>query len=376
MLLIGSLLRSLRTVIALACLITPPLAGAAGSDCDAAAPLSLPGHWRGSATAAGEAQALRFHVSEAAIVALEVTAPLAASTEPSLAVLEGCGAAPGRASFAYLERAAARQVLAVHSPGEVFVAVRAQDPAAALGPYKVIARIRGWPENLGDPAEDEVDPDPFAGPWPDKLGDPAEDEVDPDPFAGPWPEKHDDPAEDEVDPDPFAGPWPDKLGDPAEDEVDPDPFAGPWPERLGDPAEDEVDPDPFAAPWSGLARACDSGVADDHADDLTCATSLALADRVDGEIWNDWRDDEDVFTFVVAELLTVAIETAGHTDTAGGLYDRHAQRLAADGDGGDGDNFRIVKTLVPGRYFVRVEGDHGAEGRYRLSLRQLRPGDR
>jgi hypothetical protein len=287
MLHIGFVLRWLRTLFAFACLFAVSTAGA---DCDAAAPLSLPGQWRGAGGAGDEAQVLRFEVPSAAIVALEVTAALAAPTEPSLTVVEDCGAARDLAPFAYLESAATRQVLAVRGPGEVFVAVRAQDPEESLDLYTVTARIGGWPESLGDPGEEEVDPDPFAGSRPGRLG--------------------------------------------------------------------------------GL---CGSGVADDHADDVTCATPLVFTGRMTGEIRNDWRDDEDVFTFVVAELRTVVIETAGDTDTAGALYDRHAQRLAADDDGGSGDNFRIVKTLVPGRYFVRVEGSQRAEGPYRLSLRELKP---
>ena len=339
--------RSVKALLALALWIATAAAAGAGGGCETAVPLDLPDRWRGAATERGEL--LRFDVPSASVVTLDVTAPLAAPVEPELVVLDPgpCGGLQSDA-FAYITRTPTHQVLAIRAPGELFIRVAAQDPVVPLGSYKLTANLEerahiGRFEKTGDPAEDEPDPDPFANGCFRKTGDPAEDEPDPDPFADGC----------------FR-----KTGDPAEDEPDPDPFADGCFRKTGDPAEDEPDPDPLSG------SQCHSTEVDDHGDTLTCATPLRLGDRTGGEISNDWGDDEDVFTFVLTELAAVEIETAGETDTAGTLYDRHAQRLAVGDDGRDG-NFRIVRTLVPGRYFVRVEGGHRAQGRYHLSIREV-----
>ena len=86
---------------------------------------------------------------------------------------------------------------------------------------------------------------------------------------------------------------------------------------------------------------------------------------------NGWGDDRDVFVFELDRTRTVQLETAGEVDTFGGLYDRRGQRLAATGDGGDGANFRLVKTLSPGLYFVRVEAEAWSQGAYDLTVGAL-----
>ena len=63
-------------------------------------------------------------------------------------------------------------------------------------------------------------------------------------------------------------------------------------------------------------------------------------------------------------MQTVSIHSTGTTDTFGGIYDRHGNRLAKNDDGAEGGNFRMVKTLNRGTYYLRVEGSHGAAGFY------------
>ncbi len=145
-------------------------------------------------------------------------------------------------------------------------------------------------------------------------------------------------------------------------------------------SEIEVDPDPFAggpsrhdlsaasAPVrSALAELCRQGEADDHGDVFACATALALEARAYGEIGSDWGDDADVFRFEVTALVPVEIRVRGaQTELAAELYDRHGQRLAvATGDSGDP---RLVRSLVPGTYFVRIESRDGGEGRYSVRI--------
>lgn len=114
-----------------------------------------------------------------------------------------------------------------------------------------------------------------------------------------------------------------------------------------------------------FANVCD-GVGDDHGDNFRCATKLALAQLVAGEIENATADDQDAFSFTLNSRDTVAVESFGTTSVAASLYDEDGALLASQS--GPGANFRIVKTLNPGRYFVRVEGRSSAEGLYQVSV--------
>ncbi len=150
-----------------------------------------------------------------------------------------------------------------------------------------------------------------------------------------------------------------------------------------DPDEVEVDPEPRivsglkAVWWSRSLRRrldalCSAGQTDDHGDVFACATALRLGQTVDGRIWSPWGGDDDVFVFAVNDFQTVEIKASGEADTFGALYDSHGQRLAVGEDGSGGESFRIVRTLGPGWYFVRVEGRHYSEGPYRLSVKAHR----
>ena len=136
--------------------------------------------------------------------------------------------------------------------------------------------------------------------------------------------------------------------------------------------EDEPDPEPRAVSRRGvLDELCRSGEVDDHGETFACATRLQLGREIAGDLRNDSGDDRDLFMFHLAELMTVEIATGGTTDTFGVLYDRRGHRLATADEGSGDRNFRMVKTLGPGRYFVRVEGRYQAEGAYRLTVTAL-----
>lgn len=122
-----------------------------------------------------------------------------------------------------------------------------------------------------------------------------------------------------------------------------------------------------------LDELCRRGEADDHGDSFTCATFLVPGRRIMGEIGNGWGDDADVFRFVLGgagatKLWTLEIESVGSTDTFGDLYDQSGTLLEKKDGGGNGDNFRIVRVLPSGVYYVRVEGSHGAQGLYGLGV--------
>jgi hypothetical protein len=107
---------------------------------------------------------------------------------------------------------------------------------------------------------------------------------------------------------------------------------------------------------------------DDHRDSPLCATAIGLGGGQNGQI--DGADDEDWFTVVLAAQSSVEIETTGDVDTYGSLYDAAGQRLEIDDDDGTDGNFRIARTLGPGRYYVRVERASGEDESYELALEE------
>ncbi len=96
--------------------------------------------------------------------------------------------------------------------------------------------------------------------------------------------------------------------------------------------------------------------ADDHPDRPLCATALSWTDDETGVV--DTGDDEDHFTFILAGQETVAVDLAGGDGVRGVLYDEDGQRLETWGAG------RLVRTLGPGRFYVRVAGVDGWAGEY------------
>lgn len=106
----------------------------------------------------------------------------------------------------------------------------------------------------------------------------------------------------------------------------------------------------------------------DQGDTAFCAAPLTAGVSASGAIDNATDDDDDFFTFVLGSQKTVEIESSGSVDTFGSLYDKQGTLIATDDDEGSGSNFRLVKNLTAGRYFVRVEGVDAGEGSYGLDL--------
>ncbi len=117
-------------------------------------------------------------------------------------------------------------------------------------------------------------------------------------------------------------------------------------------------------------------------DEVAFRLTVIEQDAEETEEIPDWEDDEvaflgvelvrpgtadlDVFAFVLNLQATVRFETRGETDTYGLLSDDAGLDLASNDDGGAGTNFRIIKTLNPGRYFLGVDGAKGTLGPYVL----------
>ncbi|MCP4660514.1 MAG: hypothetical protein GY856_34370 [bacterium] len=309
------------TVLLLGLLIAavPGSASALGEGdglCRDLVPIELHRILRGPLSEVGETHCFTAPIPSPGILTLDVSVPGPAAAEPKLDFLGRiCGrTADGweearREDFVTIERFPAHLALMVEVAGDYSFCVAAQDPALALAPFKL---LHGFLEL--SPADG--DPPPGGG------------------------------VEDPEDPD--------------EDEIDPN-LRVDIPPVVVARGQGDLRP-PLAI--EGLCR-----WEDDHGETAACASPLDLDRRAAGEIRNGWGDDEDFFTFLLSTTRTVRIETRGETDTFGGLYDRFGHRLARADDGGRAGNFRIVKTLGPGRYFVRVEGIGGAEGRYALDLR-------
>jgi len=331
-----------------------------------------------------------------------------------------CESIPGGSgSTVLLERSPEHLAFAALRPGTYFVRLGATDSfklttsfveaeareeevalrrSAATG--RALVTTLFVPEPVTKDDEHEVDPDPF-------LAEPGRRSlltlID---FSGTAVLKDD---EHEVDPDPFRTPG---AAVPARAVLLPD--GGEWTALMTFPAqadtkddEHEVDPDPllvgpaaqdgrwirftsagereaivsWLADWisSGavgegvrllaggalseapmlrldLAARCRDDANDDHGDTFACATAIGPGTMA-AELENGWGDDEDVFRFRLDEMRSVTIEAPG---ASLGLYDRSGQRLAAEGGA------VVVRTLLPGTYFVRVGG--GEVGAYELTL--------
>ena len=79
--------------------------------------------------------------------------------------------------------------------------------------------------------------------------------------------------------------------------------------------------------------------------------------------------DSDYFRVEVTQAGTLTVETTGNTDTVGQLELPDGQMLGEDDDGGSGLNFRLVRQVTAGTYYIRVSGFENATGPYTLVVR-------
>ncbi len=112
---------------------------------------------------------------------------------------------------------------------------------------------------------------------------------------------------------------------------------------------------------------CGSHPTDDHSDLFACASPLGEKGFLLGDFDSGWTTDDDVFTFRLGDRRTVVFDAGGEIATTGALYDRHGHRLALPEIAGD-VHFRFARNLAPGRYFVRLTGRGGTQGRYTVSF--------
>jgi len=299
-------------LVFLAGLLAAAPAGYAGSieggeqkPCAVATPVDLNSSLRLYGDPQGEPLFVKLEVPSAGILSIDVAVPGTAPAEPKLGFVgSGCGVPEMRSEPVVLERSATHLVLVAQDSGPHLFRVASEDPLLPLHELKLRTGFV-----------------PDAAP------------------GQPWPKGGEDEEEIEIEPNPLV-------------------YAG----------EDES-----RSLHAKLHELCRWGELDDHGDSFPCATLLSPGQGMVGEIGNDRGDDSDVFRFVLGspqetQLRTLVIETTGDLDTFGVLYDRSGQRLEKADGGGSGSNFRIVRTLGPGTYFVRVEGRDGVQGRYALRV--------
>jgi photosystem II stability/assembly factor-like uncharacterized protein len=102
---------------------------------------------------------------------------------------------------------------------------------------------------------------------------------------------------------------------------------------------------------------------DDHANTRDQATAIVAGSAVDGKI--ESAEDADWFSIAIEAPGTLTVWTTGTLDTTGELHG--ATRLLASNDDFDGDtNFLIERVLLPGRYWVKVDGIATQTGEYAL----------
>lgn len=84
--------------------------------------------------------------------------------------------------------------------------------------------------------------------------------------------------------------------------------------------------------------------------------------------------DADVFRLDLEGRADVEVRSSGRLDTLGILYDSDGNVLAEDDDAGSDLNFRILRTLDGGVYYIEVASDFDV-GDYKMTARIRRQGD-
>ena len=106
---------------------------------------------------------------------------------------------------------------------------------------------------------------------------------------------------------------------------------------------------------------------DDHGDTPAAATALSLGSPAQGRI--ETGSDVDYFRLRTTVASNVEIYTSGSLDTTGSLHDSANNRIVENDDGGTGSNFRIVRRLSAGVYYIAVRSFGSRTGSYTLHAR-------
>ncbi|MCP3964587.1 MAG: hypothetical protein GY719_42705 [bacterium] len=315
-----------------ACILTGLLLLAAGnapaearSLCSASDELALNTTHRSPWGAGASRDCYRLSIPAPGILTLDVSAPSSPEAEPRLDFLgESAPEGQGAGRYRLLEQRPRGVIVEVEAPGTFFLTVASEDPEQPLAGYKLRNAFVG--EDIATPAG-IVFCDPVL---PESPG--GEDSFTPRRF------------------DEGTALLTKAVDDDEDDEV--------WELSLG--------PD---HPALRRLVSCGLGEVDDHGDTALCATLLAVDGSAAGTLGNAVGDDEDFFTFDLDRQRTVEIKVleaaAGHVS----LYNIQGLRLGASS--ASAPAARLVRTLPPGRYYLRVQSLWGSEEAYVLSLEVL-----
>ena len=116
------------------------------------------------------------------------------------------------------------------------------------------------------------------------------------------------------------------------------------------------------------ARFTAAGAAADHGNTRERATRVDVDTQTEGAL--DRAGDVDYFRVAVPGAGRLTVETTGTTDTFGYVGGAAGGWLAQDDDSGMESNFRIVRDVESGTYYVAVVGkNRTATGLYTLAVR-------
>ena len=121
------------------------------------------------------------------------------------------------------------------------------------------------------------------------------------------------------------------------------------PNPLVDKTEEKTDESDEDALRTGL---CPPGAGGET---LFCASEIQVGGTLPAAISGAMPR---IAVFFLDRHETVSLETFGELSTRGELYDARGHRLAVARSGGGGENFRLTRTLPPGRYYVLLDA-HG-----------------
>ena len=102
-------------------------------------------------------------------------------------------------------------------------------------------------------------------------------------------------------------------------------------------------------------------VQDDHGDSIDDATTVGVPSTTVG--WLD-PDDEDYFRIDLTESGELTVHSKGWINAEGRLLDEDGDFIASDSDSGADFNFRIVRDVAAGTYFVRIHERFSRPGAY------------
>jgi len=103
-----------------------------------------------------------------------------------------------------------------------------------------------------------------------------------------------------------------------------------------------------------LVSSFEEGVYDNHGDNIADATTINLNSTTSGDI--EKTEDKDYFKIVLPSDGRLTVNTTGDTTTYGTLYDSSGNSLISRYNGGTNYNFKIIKLLKAGTYYIEVKG--------------------